>query len=1329
MGCKCNKNSTPTSLTRKFTLFPSPTSFCSNKIKTTKYNIFTFLPLSILFQFTNYSNIYFLIVAIIFSIKTISPQNTTVALIPFICVILLGVLVELFEEIKKWRNDSHLNNSKAIKVDTTTNKETEVKWSELLVGDIIKVNKNEMVPADILLLSTSTNNYFCYMQSTNLDGENALKPREVLLAFQQCFPFNEQTTSSSTLNTFTSTLNGVVVEIDSPNNDIHKCNGTIEFPISSSNKHCIQIDNTLLRGTILKNTDYVYGLILYTGLDTKIMRNIQQSKVKSSSIENIINSIIIGIVISVFVLCIVCTIGGYFNMKQYIPNYNDNDIKYEYIYYYEQGDTFNYTLEFFRLFAAYFVLLNNIIPISMTIAFTIAKVVQLLMIEFDWELMGDKDDKVRVFSTRLQEDLGKVRYIFTDKTGTLTKNEMVFKGCSIYGVMYYKNNETREDTTMIKVEDTVKDAFTTNPPLQVVNDTSCLNNTSDAIYQFGLNIALNHTVLSEYNEETNTKTYQGPNPDEVALVTAVKYIGIEFIQRVGNVITINTTHCDNDSNEITFQVLQTFNYNSSRKRSGIIVKNISSNEIVLYIKGADEKIFASLNEHSMNNLLEQTKEHLDIFAKDGLRTLCYAFKRISESCFNEWNERYERTKAEAMLDKKKEMEVEMLIEEIEKEMTLLGVSGLEDKLQDEVKEDVCKFIEAGIQMWMITGDQMKTAESIGYASGFFENDTEIYRIKANDSLNDIERLLKIIKHNVDIALNEDINILQLTDSDNNNDNDGDMSMIQFLLNQKMIPEYTRTLIANTLNESNINTNNNNCNNNNNTFITYINNPSTNNTLQNIYTSYLNELNTILHTKHLSSIITKFTSLDLPKPTTIPSNIELTNYSLIIEGIALHNILTSSSTELHSLFLSVLSHSRSIICSRCTPIQKSSIVSFIKSHTNNKYDLCLAIGDGGNDVNMIKTANIGIGIYGKEGHQAAHNSDYAISQFKYLKRLLFYHGRSILMRNSYFIYFFFYKGLLLCIPTVWYAFYSCFSGANLFDAVRYLLYTGPVSTITPVIIMVFEEDFDADFDDITNTHLKHKMKTLLPDVYKEYRDSNPFNVGRFFIIFFLAIAHSSLFFFWSIYAYNEHVVNAVSDGKDFSLWDISMVNMVTLFFVQYLTVFLDTNKVYPLVIAAHAVQIIINIIIGLVRAFSKSDELGAYNWDVCSSWILYLMLGCVIYMCMIPVYVSKYANYLFSDSVINNIRYGRECKEFKRRMLVKKINQIRKCKKCLDKFKCYLNDNTNNNGIEGCDEDNYCNKKLKEVVEVYKEMKRNENVNVNERVSGESQMKLINAYTS
>lgn len=1329
-----NNSSTPVN-TRTINLFDDEKNkqYCSNKIKTTKYNVITFLPLSILFQFTTYSNIYFLIVAIILAIKKISPQDPTVALIPFIFVIIVGVLVELFEEIKKWRNDTNFNNSTTIIVSPTKKTESIIKWAELKVGNVIKILKNETIPSDILIIKTSLENHFCYMQTTNLDGESALKPRELISLLQNKFEFTESNTLDVSL------LEGSLIDIELPNANIYKCNGSIT--LKNKEKSYIQIDNILLRGTTLKNTDYVYGVILYTGKDTKIMKNIQTSSIKSSSIEDIINTIIIGVMIFVFVLCIVCTIIGMVFLNKNIPSYKDGDLNAEYIYF-NHDDDFSYVLEFFRLFAAFFILFNNIIPISMAITFTIAKVIQIIIIEFDKELKKDPGDHLKVLSTRLQEDLGKVKYIFTDKTGTLTRNEMIFKGCSIFGKLYFEDINTKKDEETAysgkkqEVEEQLRLSLENGLPLQTVSEKSIFNTTKDAIEEFGLNITLNHNVLSELDENGKGKVYQGPNPDEVALVTAMKNIGIEFMERIGKSISVMLL----GSKIKKYEIMQIFAYTSERKRSGIIVKDLENNELILFVKGADEKIFEMCNDFSKDNLLEQVKIHLDLFAKNGLRTLCYASRHLSKEEYDAWVVDYEKTKTEALMDVSKLPELEDKISQIENGVLLIGVSGLEDKLQDEVKEDICKFIEAGIQLWMITGDQMKTAESIGYSSGFFEDDTEVYKIKSSESEKEIHSNIKSILEDINKMekeltnfkfqsgtnsvskkkeeINEEIRSnlpdsnLRLNDNiqndripkENNNTNRrsknlsinynengntnsnrsinsrsiNDISILKFMYNKNY-------LIDSTYDKNEVNT-----------FIKFVSEANENsknldaNTPDNLFKEYESELSKIISKKEAMLSLAKITSLDILKKTKIDKGINTINFGLVIEGNALIKCI---SNEVADDFYQLILKARSIVCCRCTPVQKALIVEFVKKRSK---EICLAIGDGGNDVNMIKKANVGVGIFGKEGHQAAYNSDYAIGQFKYLKRLLFYHGRYILMRNSYFIYFFFYKGLLFCFPDGWFGFVSGFSGSNFWDFVWFTMYTGLVSTMPPVVIMVFEEDIDTDFEGVAN---KNRLLTLLPDIYREQRDSKPFNEIRYYTIFILGIAHSAVYYIWGMYNFKYGITD--SSGKEMGMWDISMLSMLTLLVVQYVILFLDTNKYYIWVYLAHGAQILVNVLFGIIYGLGESDELGAYTFDVLSNWNFWLSLICCIHMCLIPVYISKYAAYLFGDNIINNIRNGNYEHDLKRKKYVKKINQMMKCTRSVAKFKkIYHNQEINQN-----QDDNFAERKMKEMVEMYKKDKK------------------------
>ena len=193
-----------------------------------------------------------------------------------------------------------------------------------------------------------------------------------------------------------------------------------------------------------------------------------------------------------------------------------------------------------------------------------------------------------------------------------------------------------------------------------------------------------------------------------------------------------------------YKIIQKFDFTSARQRSSIIVQDLQTNQIKMYIKGSDTKIFANLDTWSQKNILPTTKEHVDGFARTGLRTLCYSMKFIDEDDYKEWEARYEDIKYRCINDKSLNSQLEATISEMEGNAMLLGVSALEDKLQDEVKSDLQHFIEAGINVWMITGDKMDTAESIGHSCKLFTEDTEVFKIKTTSNVDEVIERMKYI---------------------------------------------------------------------------------------------------------------------------------------------------------------------------------------------------------------------------------------------------------------------------------------------------------------------------------------------------------------------------------------------------------------------------------------------------------------------------------------------------------------------------------------------------------------------------------------------------------
>ena len=557
-----------------------------------------------------------------------------------------------------------------------------------------------------MIIKSSNENGFCYLKTSNLDGETNLKPREAIAFYQtkiQC---------ESDLSILGH------IEIDTPNKNIYSINGCIIT--EKTEKKYFTEANCLLRGGVLKNVKFIYGIVIYTGKETKIMMNIKKGIEKNSSLDILLNKIVIIFIIIDVLSSILLGLVG-------IKKTNDNtprrgELKMDYVYH---GSTLSHkVLEGVRTIVGFLYIFGALIPISLVISLEVVKSLQTVILFLE-EGYGEKK---KILSLKLHENLGSIRYILTDKTGTLTKNEMQFKGCSIFTKLYSQseNDESTKDQNSI---------FSKN------NECPFLT-FGEVALEFFINISINHNVL--VNVESSSKehsSYSGSNPDEVVLVQAAKEVGVEFIERIAEKYTIKV-----NGSEINFELLNRFDFTSERKRSSIIIKD-NFGRIKMYMKGADSVILKKINFFSLKNLYAKTTEHADKFAKEGLRTLCYSMKFLSEEEYNAFKVKFTMLQEECLNDKSKTKEMEELISSLENNMLLLGVTALEDMLQDNVKESIKDFIDAGINVWMLTGDKLDTAESIGYSCRLITEDTEVFKIKEKDKDN-IKTILEEIRNEI-----------------------------------------------------------------------------------------------------------------------------------------------------------------------------------------------------------------------------------------------------------------------------------------------------------------------------------------------------------------------------------------------------------------------------------------------------------------------------------------------------------------------------------------------------------------------------------------------------
>ncbi|XP_075708420.1 phospholipid-transporting ATPase IK [Rhinoderma darwinii] len=935
---------------KKNFLFFTKKKYADNSIKTSKYNFITFIPLNVFEQFHRAANLYFLFIIILQAVPVISTLPWFAIMLPLLSLLVIRGIKDLLDDIARHRSDKVINNRPCeIQKEKSFFME---KWKDIQVGDIIRLQKDNFVPADLLLLYTSEPNSLCYVETADIDGETNLKFKQAIMVTHKILCTTEALMA----------FDGKVV-CEEANSNMHSFIGTLEW---KGEKYSLNNDCFLLRGSKIRNTKYCYGLVIYAGFDSKIMKNCGKFTVKKTKLDLMMNYI----VAIVFVILIVCSVSLAIASGFWAKWFQE---KHSYIPPLTLNTTPAYSA--FLVFWGYTILMGTIVPMSMYITLEFIHLLHSMYIDWDIDLyFAEKDMPAKARSTSLNDLLGQVEYVFSDKTGTLTQNIMTFKKCCISGNVYGTNSGEKNLKAV---------SFTWNKYAvkkfcfydQSLIDMVCKNE-DNLVKEFFRLLAICHTVMTDKNGDE--LVYQAASPDEEALVTTARNFGYVFLSRTQDSITINEL-----GEEKTYKVLAILDFNSVRKRMSILVRD-PEGKIKLYTKGADDVILKRLHPDCTN--VEVTEKSLEMFAEETLRTLCLAFKEVDFSVYTEWSKKYHQ--ASFSLQNRQKC-LELVYDEMENDLQLLGTTGIEDKLQDCVPETIQLLKNCNIKVWVLTGDKQETAINIGFSCRLLTDDMEI--------------------------LNEQ----QICD---------------------ILDDYWE--------HSN-----------------------------NLSGSGQDLLDNCIFRKHRGSL-------------------QARKMALVVTGEFMHRILGTFNWKIkrsqffHNLtdrfyrktrnpseeevnlrqyaFVDLATKCQAVICCRVTPKQKAMIVQLVKKH---KKATTLAIGDGANDVNMIKTADIGVGISGLEGTQAVQASDYALAQFSYLQRLLLIHGRWSYLRIAKFLRYFFYKTSASVLCHVWFACFNGFTALTVFDSWFIALYSVLFTAFPALTMGLLEQDTSA------------KMSLQLPELYK------------------------------------------------------------------------------------------------------------------------------------------------------------------------------------------------------------------------------------------------------
>ncbi|XP_040349815.1 phospholipid-transporting ATPase VA isoform X2 [Herpailurus yagouaroundi] len=1092
-----------------------------NRLKTTKYTLLSFLPKNLFEQFHRLANVYFVFIALLNFVPAVNAFQPGLALAPVLFILAVTAFKDLWEDYSRHRSDHEINHLGCLVYSREEKQYVNRFWKEIRVGDFVRLRCNEIIPADILLLSSSDPDGLCHIETANLDGETNLKRRQVVRGFSELVSeFNPLT--------FTS-----VIECEKPNNDLTRFRGCIIH--DNGKKAGLYKENLLLRGCTIRNTEAVVGMVIYAGHETKALLNNSGPRYKRSQLERQMNCDVLWCVLLLVCMSLFSAVGHGLWVWRYQEKKSLFDVPES------DGSSLSPVTAAVYSFLTMIIVLQVLIPISLYVSIEIVKVCQVYFINQDIELYDEEtDSQLQCRALNITEDLGQIQYIFSDKTGTLTENKMVFRRCTVSGVEYshdanaqrlarYQEADSEEEeavprggslpqrssiashqsirimhrsqstkshrrtgsraeakrasmlskhtafsspmekditpdpklfekvsecdrclaiarhqeyplahlspelsdvfdffialticnTVVVTSPDqprqkvrvrlevkspvkTIEDFLRRFSPSRLTSGCSSIGSlaTNKTTHKSGSNflstlsndstllrleerlgqpapaIASNgyssgaaswapeHTAQEQgvELEQEQELRYEAESPDEAALVYAARAYNCMLVDRLHDQVSVELPHLG----RLTFELLHTLGFDSIRKRMSVVIRHPLTDEINVYTKGADSVVMDLLLPCSSDDargrhqkkIRSKTQNYLNLYAVEGLRTLCIAKRVLSEEEYACWLQSH--LEAESSLDNREELLFQSAIR-LETNLHLLGATGIEDRLQDGVPETIAKLRQAGLQIWVLTGDKQETAINIAYACKLLDHDEEVITLNA-ESQEACEALLDQCLYYVQSR------------------------------SPRIAPEKTT-----------------------------------------------------------DNVSVGFSPLCPPSTSTTSGP----SPSLVIDGRSLAYALEKN---LEDKFLFLAKQCRSVLCCRSTPLQKSMVVKLVRSKLKA---MTLAIGDGANDVSMIQVADVGVGISGQEGMQAVMASDFAVPRFRYLERLLIVHGHWCYSRLANMVLYFFYKNTMFVGLLFWFQFYCGFSASAMIDQWYLIFFNLLFSSLPQLVTGVLDKDVPAD----------------------------------------------------------------------------------------------------------------------------------------------------------------------------------------------------------------------------------------------------------------------------
>ncbi|KAJ8763021.1 hypothetical protein K2173_023226 [Erythroxylum novogranatense] len=1012
---------------------PTQDLYCDNRISNRKYTLVNFIPKNLWEQFSRFMNQYFLLIACLQLWPLITPVNPASTWGPLIFIFAVSATKEAWDDYNRYLSDKKANEKEVWVVRQSVKKH--IQAQDIQVGNLVWLRENDEVPCDLVLLGTSEPQGLCYVETAALDGETDLKTRVIPSA---CMGIDSELLHK---------IKGVI-ECPNPDKDIRRFDANLRlFPPFLDNDMCpLTIKNTILQSCYLRNTEWACGVAVYTGNETKLGMSRGIPEPKLTAVDAMIDKLTGAIFVFQIVVVVVLGIAG--NI------WKDTEARKQwYVLYPSEAPWYELLIIPLR----FELLCSIMIPISIKVSLDLVKSLYAKFIDWDAQMFDlETSTPSHAANTAISEDLGQVEYILTDKTGTLTENRMVFRRCCINGVFY--GNETGDALIDLRLLNAIASG-------------------SPDVVRFLKVMAICNTVVP-VQSKTGAILYKAQSQDEDALVNAAAKLHMVFFNNNGSFLEIRF-----NASVVRYEVLDTLEFTSDRKKMSVIVRDCHSEKIFLLSKGADEAILPYASARQQTRIFSEAVEQ---YTQLGLRTLCLAWRELKEDEYQAWSLMFKEASS-TLVDR--EWRIAEVCQRIEHDLEILGVTAIEDRLQDGVPETIETLRKAGINFWMLTGDKQNTAIQIALSCNFISPEPK-----------------------------------------------GQLLLIDGKTEDEVCRSLERVLLT-----------------------------------MRITTS------------------------------------EPKDVAFVIDGCALEIALK----HYRKAFTELAILSRTAICCRVTPSQKAQLVEILKSCDYRT----LAIGDGGNDVRMIQQADIGVGISGREGLQAARAADYSIGKFRFLKRLILVHGRYSYNRTAFLSQYSFYKSLLICFIQIFFSFISGVSGTSLFNSVSLMAYNVFYTSI-PVLVSVLDKDLNEE------TVMQH------PQILFYCQAGRLLNPSTFAGWFGRSLFHAIVVFVISInaYAYEKSEME-----------EVAMVALSGCIWLQALVVTLETNSFTVLQHIAIWGNLIAFYVINWIVSAIPSTGMYTIMFRLCgqpSYWItIFLIVGAGIG----PILAIKDFRYTYRPSKINTLQ--------------------------------------------------------------------------------------------